>query len=230
MSLREKLAAFKAQFQSGKPPFDRIPAEVHAIMQRGTDELVASGAATRVRRSGPAPLFELTDADSATVRLADLLAKGAVVLSFYRGAWCPYCNLDLQELQLHDDRIRAAGATLVAVTPQTPVNSRKSIADHKLSFQILSDPGNAVAERFGLRFRLPDYVAAVYRQLGVDLSKFNGDDSWTLPMPARFVIDRQGMIRYAESDPDYSNRPEPAELLSVLESLSATVKATSIHR
>ena len=225
MSLKEKLAAFKAQFQSGKPPFDRVPAEVHAVMKRGTDELIASGAAARVRRSGPAPLFELADADGATVRLADLLARGPVILSFYRGAWCPYCNLDLQELQLHADRIRAAGATLVAVTPQTPVNSRKSIADHKLSFRILSDPGNVVADRYGLRFHLPDDVAAVYRQLGVDLSAFNGDDSWTLPMPARFVIDRQGVIRYAESDPDYTSRPEPTELLSVLASLSAAVTA-----
>lgn len=225
MSLQEKLSAFKAQFQSGKPPFDAVPAHVHAVMQRATDALVASGAEQRVRRTGDAPAFELKDANGITVRLADLLAAGPVALSFYRGVWCPYCNLDLQELELVAAPIRAAGATLVAITPQTASNSRKSIAQHKLSFPVLSDPGNQVAERFGLRYRLPDDLIAVYRQLGVDLATFNGDDSWTLPMPARFVIDRAGEIRYAEASADYTHRPEPKELLAALTKLGHAAPA-----
>ena len=225
MSLQEKLSAFKAQFQSGKAPFERVPPGVHDIMKRATDELAASGIAQRVRRTGMAPIFELQDAEGATVRLVDLLSKGPVVLSFYRGVWCPYCNLDLKELELYVDRIRAAGATLVAITPQTAANSRKSIAEHKLSFPILSDPGNAVAERYGLRFRMPDYLIELYKQFGVDLPTINGDGSWTLPMPARFILDRQGQIRYAETDPDYTRRPEPQDLLPVLEALRS--KATA---
>jgi peroxiredoxin len=225
MSLQEKLSAFKARFQSGQPPFERVPSGVHDIMKRATDELVASGAAARVRKSGPAPAFELKDADGQTVRLADLLAKGPAVLSFYRGVWCPYCNIDLQELEHHADRIRATGAALIAITPQTAANSRKLIAQHKLTFPILSDPGNVVADRYGLRFRLPDYLVDLYKQLGVDLPAFNADSSWTLPMPARFVIDRQGQIRHAEADPDYTRRPEPEGLLPVLQRLNSAATA-----
>ena len=220
MSLQEKLSAFKTQFQSGEPPFDKVPAAVHEVLQRATDALIASGAAQRVPRAGAAPGFELKDAEGATVRLADLLEKGPAVLSFYRGVWCPYCNLDLQELELNAPALRATGATLVAITPQTASNSRRSIAQHKLTFPILSDPGNAVAERYGLRYRLPDFLIDLYRQLGVDLTVFNGDGSWTLPIPARFVVDREGRIRYAEADPDYTHRPEPADLLPILEQLA----------
>jgi len=221
MSLQAKLSAFKAQFQSGQPPFEAVPAAVHAVMQRATDELAASGITERVRRSGQVPDFILEDANGTMVRLADLLAQGTTVISFYRGAWCPYCNIDLQELELNAAAIREAGAALVAITPQTPPNSRRLIAQHKLSFLILSDPGNAVAAQYGLRFRMPDYLIELYKQLGVSLPAFNGDESWTLPMPARFVIDRHGEIRYAEADPDYTKRPEPADLLPVLRELKA---------
>lgn len=225
MSLQEKLSAFKAQFQSGKPPFEGVPAGVHGIMKRATDELIASGAANRVRRTGQAPAFDLKGADGVSTSLAGLLAKGPAVLSFYRGVWCPYCNLDLKELELYAAQIRATGATLVTITPQTATNSRKAIADHTLSFPVLSDPGNAVADRFGLRYRMPDYLIEVYKQFGVDLPTINGDDSWTLPIPARFVVDRQGQIRYAEANPDYTQRPEPSELLPVLEGLKNTAAA-----
>jgi peroxiredoxin len=219
MSLQEKLSALTAKFQSGKPPFAGVPSDAHALLKRATDELTASGAVERVVKTGTAPMFELRDAEGCTVRLADLLAAGPVVLSFYRGVWCPYCNLDLQELELYVARIRATGATLLAITPQTAANSRRSIADHKLSFPILSDPGNAVADQYGLRYRLPDYLIDLYRQFGVDLLAFNGDSTCTLPIPARFIVDRQGQIRYAEANPDYTQRPEPEELLPVLEDL-----------
>jgi peroxiredoxin len=194
-------------------------------MQRATDEIAASGIAKRVRKSGAAPEFKLKDAGGVDVSLAALRKSGPVVLSFYRGVWCPYCNLDLKELELTAPAIKAAGATLVAITPQLPVNSRKSIAEHRLSFPILSDPGNAVAAEFGLRYRLPDYLIELYKQFGVDLPTINGDDSWTLPIPARFVIDRQGEIRHAEADPDYTQRPEPSDLLPVLQGLGKTVAA-----
>jgi len=222
MSLQEKLSAFKAQFESGQPPFEAVPAAAHAVMKRATDELRASGIAERVLTSGAAPLFTLDDANGVLVSLGDLLQKGAVVLSFYRGAWCPYCNIELQELERHAARIRAAGATLVTVTPQTGANSRKIIEQHKLGYPMLSDPGNAVAAQYGLRFQMPDYLIALYQQFGVDLPAFNGDSSWSLPMPARFVIDRQGRIRYAKADPDYTRRPEPDEVMPILESLAKT--------
>lgn len=223
MSLQEKLSAFKAQFRSGKPPFEAVPAAVHDAMARAIKELVASGAAERVRKTGAAPVFELKDADGAIVRLADLVAAGPVVLSFYRGVWCPYCNLDLQALQNCAAEITATGATLVAITPQTAANSRKLIAAHGLRFPILSDPGNAVADLYGLRYVLPTYLIDIYRQLGVDLPMINGDDSWSLPIPARFVIDRRGRIQYAEANPDYTQRPEPEDLLPVLRAAQRSI-------
>lgn len=225
MSLQEKLSAFKAKFESGQPPFEAVPAAAHGVMKRALEELRASGIAERVLRTGPAPVFALDDANGLRISLADLLMKGAVVLSFYRGAWCPYCNIELQELERHAARIRMAGATLVTVTPQTAANSRKVIEQHKLSYPMLSDPGNAVAAQYGLRFQMPDYLIELYKQFGVDMPAFNGDPSWTLPMPARFVIDRQGQIQYAKADPDYTRRPEPDEVIPVLESLTKTAAA-----
>ena len=115
--------------------------------------------------------------------------------------------------------IQALGANLVAISPQRPEHSRELIERRHLTFQILSDRGNEVAAEFGLRFGLPDYLRLIYRTFPLDLEAFNGDASWTLPMPARFVIDRQGIIRAAEFDPDYTTRPEPGDTLEALRRL-----------
>jgi peroxiredoxin len=116
--------------------------------------------------------------------------------------------------------IQALGATLVAISPQLPEHNRELIERRHLTFEILSDRGNEVAAKFGLRFSLPDYLRRIYRTFPLDLEVFNGDASWTLPMPARFVIDRQAIIRAAEFDPDYTTRPEPGDTLEVLRRLS----------
>jgi peroxiredoxin len=116
--------------------------------------------------------------------------------------------------------IKALGANLVAISPQLPEHSRELIERRHLTFEILSDRGNEVAARFGLRFGLPDYLREIYRTFPLDLQTFNGEASWTLPMPARFVIDGQGIVRAAESDPDYTTRPEPAETLQALRAIA----------
>jgi peroxiredoxin len=116
--------------------------------------------------------------------------------------------------------MRALGATLVAISPQLPEHNRELIERRHLSFEILSDRGNEVAAAFGIRFSLPDYLRRIYRTFPLDLEAFNGDASWTLPMPARFVIDRQGIIRAAEFDPDYTTRPEPGDTLDALRRLA----------
>jgi peroxiredoxin len=153
------------------------------------------------------------------MRSADLLARGPLVITFYRGVWCPYCNMDLQALEDAADEIRALGASLVAISPQTAPNRRKSERENALSFPILSDHGNALADKFGLRFRLPDDLIAVYKGFGNDLAVGNGEPSWTLPMPARYVIDSNGVIAYAEVNADYTKRPDPSELFPVLRRL-----------
>ncbi len=116
--------------------------------------------------------------------------------------------------------LTALGATLVAISPQLPDHNRELIRSRQLTFEILTDRGNEVAAKFGLRFSLPDYLRQVYATFPLDLEKFNGDASWTLPMPARFLIDAQGIIRMAESDPDYTTRPDPQETLEVLRGLT----------
>ena len=212
MSLQERLDAFKADFETNKAPPQAV-----AVFHKSTDELIASGQAGHALKAGDkAPAFVLDDPDGAKVSSAELLAKGPLVVTFYRGVWCPYCNLDLQAVEEVAGRIRAAGATLVAISPQTAPNSRKAQRDHNLSFPVLSDPGNEVADKFGLRFRLPDEVAALYVGFKIDLQQINGDASRTLPMPARYIIAGDGLIRYAEVNPDYTHRPEPEELLPTL--------------
>lgn len=223
MTLQAKLDAFRRDFESGAPPFNVSP-EIVALQHRATEELIASGAADWVLKEGAgAPIFALPSHSGAIVRLNAMLARGPLVVSFYRGVWCPYCNFDLEALQEVLPEIEARGANVVAISPQTPANSRKSKRQTGAAFDILSDAHNAVARRYGLVFRLPDYlIEGVYKPLGADLSTFNGDESWELPMPARFVISPDGRIAYAESHPDYTCRPEPTALIEALDQLSQT--------
>ncbi|MFJ2713157.1 peroxiredoxin-like family protein [Pseudomonas sp. NPDC087346] len=218
MTLQAKLDAFKADFKAGKPPYN-APADIHPVMERATAELIASGAASRSLKVGDmAPLFTLKDADGVPQSSADLLASGPLVLSFYRGVWCPYCNLELQALQAFLPTVLENGASLLAISPQIAANSRKAQRINELQFPILGDPRNDVAAAFGLRFQLPDYLIELYKNLRNDLPTFNDDPSWTLPMPARFVIGQDGVIRYAEVNPDYTQRPEPEAMLDALRS------------
>ncbi|MHA6769636.1 peroxiredoxin-like family protein [Sphingobium ummariense] len=216
MTLQSKLDAFKADFQAGKPPYN-VPYTVIETMNRATAELIASGAAQKALKAGDRlPEFTLSDPDGKTISSADLLSQGPLVISFYRGVWCPYCNMELQALQETLPQFEALGAKLIAISPQNPVNSRKSMRQNNLTFPILSDPHNDVAAAFGLRFEMQDYLVELYKSLKNDLPAFNGDDSWTLPMPARYVVGRDGVILYAEVNPDYTRRPEPEDMLPAL--------------
>jgi len=226
MSLQSRLDEFKTNFESGGPPFN-APAEIHGIMGRATAELILSGAALRALKVGDqAPSFELEEARSGRVSSASLLRTGPLVVTFYRGFWCPYCNLELEALQEALADIRARGASLVAVSPQTGANSRRAIREKGVGFPILHDPGNEVAASFGIRFELPEYLIELYRDgFNNDLAVTNGEPSWTLPMPARFVIGQDGVITYAEVSPDYTVRPDPSELFPVLDQLRQTAAA-----
>jgi peroxiredoxin len=221
MSLQDKLDAFKADFEGNKAP----PAVV-AVFHKSTDALIASGQAAHALKAGDRALaFALPDAEGAMVSSAELLAKGPLVVTFYRGVWCPYCNMDLQAIEAAAAEIRGLGASLVAISQQTPTSSKKAQRDNKLSFPILSDPGGEIAAAFGLRFALPDDLKAVMSGFGINLAEVNGEPSWTLPMPARYVIARDGTIAYAEVNPDYTKRPDPSELLPTLQHLRRSVAA-----
>jgi peroxiredoxin len=225
MSLQDRLDAFKADFESDNPPY-YAPREAIATMRRATAELIATCQVGHASRAGDkAPEFVLEDPEGRPVRSRDLLSHGPLILSFYRGVWCPYCNIELQALQQVLAEIAARGARLVAITPQTPAYSRRSVRNNKLEFPILTDTGGRLAEAFGVRFALPDYLVELYKKLGNDLPTFSGDPSWTLPMPARYVIGPDHIIAYAEINPDYTQRPDPLELLPVLDRLRTTAAA-----
>ena len=157
LALQDRLDAFKADFEIRPLAIQTKPGRGWTSMQRATDELIASAQAQRARKAGDvAPEFTLLDPDGKPVSSRELLARGPLVISFYRGVWCPYCNLELQALQAALPEITARGASLVAISPQTAPNSRKSQRDNKLGFPILSDVKSEVANAFGIRFALPD--------------------------------------------------------------------------
>jgi peroxiredoxin len=225
MALQDRLDAFKADFTGGKLAF-KPTRERLAAMERATAELIESGQAQRARKAGDtAPEFILKDPEGNPVSSRELLARGPLVVSFYRGVWCPYCNLELQALQAALPEITARGASLVAISPQTAPNSRKSQRDNKLAFPILSDVRSDIANAFGIRFSLPDYLAEVYKSFGNNLPVINDDPAWVLPMPARYAIGTDGIIAYSEVNPDYTQRPDPSELLPVLDRLRASKAA-----
>lgn len=215
MSLQEQLDAFKTQFKT------QAPEGAFDAFARSTQELIDSGQADRTIAAGDvAPDFTLTDQDGETVALKDLLVKGPVVVSFYRGVWCPYCNIELKALEAAVGEIRARGASLVAVSMQGASDSRKSQRDNKLSFPILTDKGGELAAKFGIRWTLQDYVIKYHKMFGVELPKIHNDGQWNLPMPARYVIGTDGSVAYAEVSPDYTRRPDPSDLFPVLDKLT----------
>jgi peroxiredoxin len=192
-----------------------VPQDVSDLI---TKALTSDGVTTVGLRVGEeAPDFDLPDATGKQVRLRDLLDRGPVVLSFQRGEWCPYCNLELHTWQGLLGEVTAAGAQLVAVSPQRPTNALSLTEKHELAFPVLSDVDQTAIRAYGLRYELPAALKDVYANaLGVDLSVENADGSWTLTVPATFVVDQQHRIRFAYANTDWRVRAEPADVLAVL--------------
>lgn len=166
-----------------------------------------------------APDFSLPDYTGRTITLSEETAKGPVVLIFYRGLWCPFCNLELQAYQRIMNDITSVNAQLIAVSPQTPEHSMIIQQKNKLSFHVLSDLHNQTAEKYNLKYKLPEYAHELYRSLDISLDTFNGDSAWELPVPATYIIDKEGIIRAGNADADYKKRMEPKDVLHVLRSL-----------
>jgi peroxiredoxin len=214
-SYQDAVLEFQARrAQAGGPSLDSAE---RALLERSAAELAARSPEPGLPVGIPAPDFALVNAFGREVRLSDLTAQGPVVLTFYRGAWCPYCNLQLRGLEQILPYIESAGARLVAVTPQKPDKSRAQVAAEGYPFEILSDLDDQVMKAYDLYFEVPEPVAALYRdRLDVDLTEYNGEGRAVLPVPATFVIDRHGVIRAAFADTDYRKRPEPAAILAAL--------------
>lgn len=216
-SLASQLTDFKVGFSTRAAP-ERV-----AMMERATALLRATGIESTALQVGQnAPAVTLHNANGEPRRLADLLQQGPAIIVFYRGGWCPYCNLELRAWQNRLSAVIQRGAQLVAISPQSPDNSLSTQEKHALAFEVLSDSSLQATRGFGIAFDLPPELIDLYASVGHDLPTTNGNGLWTLPVPATYVVGTDGVIQYAHVDVDYRNRAEPDEVLAVLTHIAAT--------
>lgn len=214
MGLEQQLAAFKAEFAR------TAPAGRPALYEAKIEELRASFALEAALGTGDeAPDFLLPGVRGSSVSLFAVLRHGPAVVTFYRGGWCPYCNIQLRAYQAVLPEMTALGGRLLAISPQLPDRSLSTADSNQLTFDVLSDVGNRVARRFGLVYALPEELRAALRANDKALPGINGDESWELPVPATYVIapDRRVALAYVEVD--YRKRLEPEAVLAALKSL-----------
>lgn len=212
--VEKEISAYRADFE-------KKFSERGKVYDEGVAEVGQSGVlASAIKVGEMAPDFDLPNASGEKVKLSDLLARGPVVLTWYRGGWCPYCNIQLRGFQKELPELTAAGATLVAVSPETPDNTATTMEKNELKFVVLSDKGNVAARMYGITYRLPQKVAEQFKGR-IDLAKFNGDDSNELPLAATYVIDTDGVIRWAFVDKDYRKRAEPKDVLDAVRKLKS---------
>ena len=212
--LQQQIDEFLADKRNLPPP--DLLKDLFSIIE----QVSASGAAEKAPKEGAqAPDFTLPDAFGNAVTLSHLLEQGSVVITFYRGEWCPFCNLALRAYQQAWPQLRALGASLVAISPQTPDHSLSTVEKKKLTFTVLSDMGNRVAREYGLVYTIEEAVRSACQQVGTNLPTFNGDDSWELPMAGTFLIDRSGIVRLAFVSPDYTRRLDPSVIVARLKEL-----------
>jgi len=194
-----------------------VPAETQAIHARAVAELKQQRLAANILSVGSKiPEFQLQDHDGKSVSSTDLLAKGRLALCFIRGRWCPFCVGQMEAMNLVVPEIERAGGTLAVISPQTVQQSFFMRDQHKLRFALLSDAGNNVARRFGLTYRISDEQRTVYQRAFVNLPFVNGEASGELPIPATYIIDRDGSVLYASANEDYTERPEPEAIVHIL--------------
>jgi peroxiredoxin len=200
----------------------KLPPEMHARLSAAIDRMVATHPGVAALKVGQhAPDFELPSVGGGAIALADELRAGPVVLAFYRGSWCPYCDLQLRAYSKLVPQLRSAGARLLAVSPQLPEAAVPNADEHRsLGFPLLTDAGSAVARRYGLVYALDDAMRSVLHGFGLDLSTVNGVASWELPVPATYVMTPDRRIRWAHVDDDYRRRAEPADILRAVAALS----------
>lgn len=209
MSLQSELDSFKATWTS------RVGQSIAQMMTDDNAALLPL-AAKALKAGDSFPDVTLTDQLGGAIDVATLAAEGPLIVTFYRGGWCPYCNLELRAYQKVLPEITRLGARLIAITPETPDNALTTSEKNDLAFTVLSDEHGRLADALGIRFELSDAVKAYFVKAGHDLPTRNGDDRWSLPMPATYVIEKGGRIAVAYVDPDYRKRLEPSEAIAAL--------------
>ncbi|MEM5547556.1 peroxiredoxin-like family protein [Pseudoalteromonas fuliginea] len=213
MSLKAQIDAYNVQKEA------KLPADVLALMNTTNEELIAQHIKDNALQIGQkVENFSLANHKGENVELADLLKKGPVIISFYRGGWCPYCNLELKALNDYLPQFKTQSAQLIAISPQLPDETLSTAQKNNLEFDVLCDVSNKVAEQFGLLFTLDERIQALYTQFGIDFEHYYGDKSFKLPLPATYVINQEGVITYAFLSEDYTLRAEPIDVMAALES------------
>lgn len=213
MSLQSELDAFKTTW------LERVGNETAALVDNDNAALQPLGAKA-LRAGAQFPALSLANSSGGKTDLKALMAEGPLVVTFYRGGWCPYCNLELKAYQKVLPEITALGARLVAISPETPDNTLSTAEKNALAFDVLSDDKGRVADALGIRFELSPAIRSLYQRFGHDLPARNGDDVWSLPMPASYVVEKGGRIAFAFVDPDYRKRLDPALTLVALRDLA----------
>ena len=216
MSLKVECEAVIQQFTND------LPQEVMDSLTGFIGRLVESGLAENAINVGDkAPEFNLPDIHGNQTKLSDLLKQGPVVINYYRGGWCPFCSLELKAYQNLLPEIKAAGGILVGISPEAPDHSLSTAEKFALEFEVLSDWSNDVAGKYGLVFELEPAIREIYTSFGFELPEINGDDSWTLPIPAVYVVDQDGTVVWADVNANYTERAEPADVLQALKEISS---------
>ncbi|MDO1501627.1 peroxiredoxin-like family protein [Winogradskyella maritima] len=195
----------------------KIPTETLAVMDKATNILVEEGISKQAIQIGEKfPKFVLKNAKSETISSSHLLKNGPLVISFYRGGWCPYCNIELKALQAALPEFKSKGANLVAISPETPDNSLSTAEKNELSFEVLTDEDNLLAKQIGLVFQLPKEIQSIYDNFGIDVAKHNENDKFELPVAATFVVNKDGIVTYRYVNEDYTKRAEISEIIEAL--------------
>jgi peroxiredoxin len=218
MSASDSLAGQIAALQAEMIP--NIPQDTLSTMMSATQTLADSRQAEKALNVGDVcPDFELGNAHGVKVRLSEQLKSGPAVISFYRGAWCPYCNLEIHALKNNLDTFRQHGADLIAISPQVPDKSLPQVNDLDLEFEVLSDIGNEIAKQFGLVFTVSPELRPIYDTFGIDIADHNGDNNFEIPMPATYIVDSGRKIRFGFVSADYTQRLEPSIIIEELQKL-----------
>ena len=211
--------------QSLQPQLDEITAQTRKLVQperlerneRVIAELFASGIEDRILKAGqPMPAFTLPDAQNKLVHSSDLLAIAPLVVSFFRGRWCPYCITELEAWRDAYRSLRDSGALFVAISPQSIRQNDFTITQHELPFPVLRDEAAKVASAFGTAYTIPESYRDYYRSILVNIPFINDEASWNLPLPATFVVAQDGIIKWSSGFADFRVRPEPEEALAQL--------------
>lgn len=217
MSLAEQTSKLTEEFIASQSADDQT------TIQQAFEAIMTSASGDNALREGDqATDFRLPNAKGGTTGLFEMLEQGPVVLNFYRGGWCPYCNLEFKALNDVLPQIRERGANLIGVSPELPDNSMDTVERHQLQFEVMSDVGNQVARQYGIVMDVPAEMRPLYLQWKLDVPTVNGDDTWELPIPATYVINSDGRIVLAYVNKNYTERLEPADIITALETLAVS--------